>query len=139
MSRVRSTTDAENSADSSFAEKLPFQSSLWHRHDGSAESVGSRKPNPNIEHCQPDGETGFVAKKTNMDHGIALICHFLQTRGVLGPSLTGCVCAGPSSKHRERCPELARRTKASEILKLSLTACLLGKTESSAAVQNQCD
>lgn len=48
MSRVRSTTDAENSAGSSFAEMLPFQSSLWHRHDGSSESVGSRKPNPNI-------------------------------------------------------------------------------------------
>ena len=43
MSRVRSTTDAENSAGSSFAEMLPFQSSLWHRHDGSSESVGSRK------------------------------------------------------------------------------------------------
>ena len=27
---------------------LPFQSSLWHRHDGSSESVRSRKPNPNI-------------------------------------------------------------------------------------------
>ena len=37
MSRVRSTTDAENSAGSSFAEMLPFQSSLWHRHDGSSE------------------------------------------------------------------------------------------------------
>ena len=33
---------------SSLAEMLPFQSSLWHRHDGSSESVGSRKPNPNI-------------------------------------------------------------------------------------------
>ena len=44
MSRVRSTTDAENSASSSFAEMLPFQPSLWHRHDGSSESVGSRKP-----------------------------------------------------------------------------------------------
>ena len=33
MSRVRSWTDAENSAGSSFAEMLPFQSSLWHRHD----------------------------------------------------------------------------------------------------------
>ena len=48
MSRVRSTTDAENSAGSSFAEMLPFQSSLWHRHYGSSESVGSRTPNPNI-------------------------------------------------------------------------------------------
>ena len=49
MSRMRSTTDAENSASSSFAKVLPFQSSLWHRHDGSPESVGSRKSNPNIE------------------------------------------------------------------------------------------
>ena len=49
MSRVRSTTDAENSAGSSLAEMSPFQSSLWHRHDGSSESVRSRKPNPNIE------------------------------------------------------------------------------------------
>ena len=48
MSRVRSTTDAENSAGSSFAEMLPIQPCLWHRHDGSSESVGSRKPNPNI-------------------------------------------------------------------------------------------
>ena len=48
MSRVRSSTDAENSASSSLAEMLPFQSSLWHRHDGSSESVGSRKPNPNF-------------------------------------------------------------------------------------------
>ena len=48
MPRVRSTTDAENSAGSSFAEILPFQSSLWHRHYGSSESVGSRKPNRNI-------------------------------------------------------------------------------------------
>ena len=46
MSRVRSTTDAENLA-GSFAEMLPFQSSLRHRHDGNLESVGSRKPNPN--------------------------------------------------------------------------------------------
>ena len=45
---VRSTTDAENSAGSSFTEMLPLQSSLWHRHDGSSESVGSRKPNPNV-------------------------------------------------------------------------------------------
>ena len=48
MSRVRSTTDAENSAGSSFSEMLPLQSRLWHRHDGSSESVGSRKPHPNI-------------------------------------------------------------------------------------------
>ena len=48
VSRVRSTTDAENSA-SSFAEMFPFQSSLGHRHDGGSESVGSRKPNPNID------------------------------------------------------------------------------------------
>ena len=48
MSRVRSTTDTENPSGSSFAEMLPFQSSLWHRHDGSSESVGSRKPDPNI-------------------------------------------------------------------------------------------
>ena len=48
MSRVRSTTDAENSAGSSFTEILPLQPSLWHRHDGSSESVGSRKPNSNI-------------------------------------------------------------------------------------------
>ena len=48
MSRVRSTTHAENSAGSSLAEMLPFQSSLWHRHYGSSESVGSSKPNPNI-------------------------------------------------------------------------------------------
>ena len=48
MSRVRSTTDAENSAGSSFAEMLPFQSSLRHRHDGSSQSVDSRKTNPNI-------------------------------------------------------------------------------------------
>ena len=48
MPGVRSTTDAENSAGSSFAEMLPFQSSLWHRHCGSSESVGSRKPNSNI-------------------------------------------------------------------------------------------
>ena len=48
MSRVRSSTDAENSASSSFAEILPLQSSLWHRHDRSSESAGSRKPNPNI-------------------------------------------------------------------------------------------
>ena len=41
MSRARSTTDDENSAGSSFAEMLPFQSSLWHRHYGSSESVGS--------------------------------------------------------------------------------------------------
>ena len=40
--------DAENSAGSRFAEMLPLQSSLWHRHDGSSEFVGSRKPNPNI-------------------------------------------------------------------------------------------
>ena len=46
MSRVRSTTDAENLA-GSFAEMFPFQSSLRHRHDGNSESVGSRKPNPN--------------------------------------------------------------------------------------------
>ena len=45
---VKRTTDAENSAGSSFAEMLPFQSSLWHRHDGSSESAGSRKPNPDI-------------------------------------------------------------------------------------------
>ena len=45
---VRSTTDAENSAGGSFAEMLPFPSGLWHRHHGSLESVGSRKPNPNI-------------------------------------------------------------------------------------------
>ena len=44
MSRVRSTTDAENWAGSSLAKMLPFQSSLWHRHDGSSESVRSRKP-----------------------------------------------------------------------------------------------
>ena len=44
MPGVRSTTDAENSAGSSFAEMLPFQPSLWHRHDGSSESVGSRNP-----------------------------------------------------------------------------------------------
>ena len=48
MSGVRSMTDAENSTGSSFAEMLSFQSSLRHRHDGSSESVGSRKPNPNI-------------------------------------------------------------------------------------------
>ena len=48
MSRVRCATNAENSAGSSFAEILPFQSSLWHRHDGNSESVGSRTPNPNI-------------------------------------------------------------------------------------------
>ena len=30
MSRVRSTTDAENSAGSSFAEMLPFHANLWH-------------------------------------------------------------------------------------------------------------
>ena len=36
------------SARSSFAEMLPFQSSLRHRHDGSSESVGSRKPDPKI-------------------------------------------------------------------------------------------
>ena len=47
MSRVRSTTDAENSA-GSLAEMLPFQSILWHRHNGSSESAGSRKPNSNI-------------------------------------------------------------------------------------------
>ena len=46
MPGMRSTT--ENSAGSSFAEMLPFQSSLWHRHSGSSESVGSRKPNSNI-------------------------------------------------------------------------------------------
>ena len=40
--------DAENPAGSSFAEMFPFQSSLWHRHYGSSESVLSRKPNPNI-------------------------------------------------------------------------------------------
>ena len=49
MFRVRSTTDAENSTGSSLAEMLPIQSSLWHRHDGSSDSVRSRKPNPNIE------------------------------------------------------------------------------------------
>ena len=48
MPGVRSTTDAENPAGSSFAEMLPFRSSLWHPHCGSSESVGSRKPNPNI-------------------------------------------------------------------------------------------
>ena len=48
MSRVRSTTDAVNSGGSSFAEMLPLQSSLWHRHDGSSESVAPRKTNPNI-------------------------------------------------------------------------------------------
>ena len=48
VSRVRSTTDAENPASSSFAEMLPFQSSMWHRYDGSSESVGSRKPDQNI-------------------------------------------------------------------------------------------
>ena len=48
MSRVRSTTAAENSAGSSFTEMLPLRSSLWHRHDVSSESVGSRKPNPSI-------------------------------------------------------------------------------------------
>ena len=48
MSRVRSTTDAENSAGTSFAEMFPSQSSLWHRHDVNSDSVGSRKPNPNI-------------------------------------------------------------------------------------------
>ena len=53
VSRVRSTTDAENSAGSSFAEMLPFQSSLWYRHDGSSESVRSRKPNPNISRHLP--------------------------------------------------------------------------------------
>ena len=52
MSRVRSTTDAEDSAGSRFAEMLPFQSSLWHRHDGSSESVGSRKQNPNFARHQ---------------------------------------------------------------------------------------
>ena len=36
-------TDAVNSAGSNFAEMLSFQSSLWHRHDGSSESVASRK------------------------------------------------------------------------------------------------
>ena len=40
MPGVRSTTDADNSAGSSFT--------VWHRHDGSSESVGSRQPNPNI-------------------------------------------------------------------------------------------
>ena len=55
MSRVRSSTDAENSASSSFAEMLPFQSGLRHRNDGSSESAGSRKPNPNIaRHLSPD-------------------------------------------------------------------------------------
>ena len=43
MCIVRGTTDAENSAGSSLAEMLPFQSSLWHRHNGSSESAGSRK------------------------------------------------------------------------------------------------
>ena len=43
MSKGRGTTDAENSAGGSFAEMLPFQSSLWHRHYGSSESVASRK------------------------------------------------------------------------------------------------
>ena len=47
MSRVRGSTDAESSAGSRLAEMLPFQSCLWHRHDGSSESVRSRKPNPN--------------------------------------------------------------------------------------------
>ena len=35
-------------ARSSFVEMLPSQSSLWHRYDGSSESVGSRKPNLNV-------------------------------------------------------------------------------------------
>ena len=48
LSRVRSTTDAENSAGSSFAGMFPFQSRLWHRHDGSSDSVRSRKPDPKI-------------------------------------------------------------------------------------------
>ena len=53
LSRVRSTTDAENSAGSSFAEMLSFQSSLWHRHDGGSESVGSNMS----EDTLPPGRT----------------------------------------------------------------------------------
>ena len=110
MSRVRSTTDVENSAGSSFAEVLPFQSSLWHRHDGSSESVGSRKPNPNFctlsvmghvttrEHAGHDSYRDFfhiarVLAQTHddmevlvMDQGTefgADFQHLCQSRGIL--------------------------------------------------------
>ena len=47
MSRVRGATDAESSDGGSLSETLPFQSGLRYRHDGIAESAGSRKHNPN--------------------------------------------------------------------------------------------
>ena len=53
--RVWGTTDAENSASWSPAEILPFQSSLRHWLDGSAESVGPRKSNPNIARLSVTG------------------------------------------------------------------------------------
>ena len=47
MSRVRGTTDAENSAGGSLAETLQFRSGLLYRHDGIAESAESSKQNSN--------------------------------------------------------------------------------------------
>ena len=44
ISRVRRTIDAENSTGCSFATVLPIQPGLRHGHDGSKNSVRSRKP-----------------------------------------------------------------------------------------------
>ena len=64
MPRVRGTTDAENSAGGSSAEMFPFQSGLRYRHDGIAESAGSRKHNPNNSRHLPRDALDMTATET---------------------------------------------------------------------------
>ena len=61
---ISGTTDAENSPFGSSAEMLPFPPALRYRHDGIAESAGSRKHNPNNSRHLPRDALDMTATET---------------------------------------------------------------------------